>query len=98
MECKEGIVLTFRSFQFCINRNIMECKVRNFPRIRSGQDPRINRNIMECKEVLINGGTLDGYRINRNIMECKVFQEYVLHISCVVLIETLWNVKQYMAT
>ena len=32
-----------------INRNIVECKVRNQHRICTGR-PGINRNIVECKE------------------------------------------------
>ena len=72
----------------------MECKGRL--QLQSILSPvRINRNIMECKDILcalsISSG---GPGINRNIMECKGSSRDFMCIWKVVLIETLWNVKQ----
>ena len=58
---------------------------------------RINRNIVECKAMLSALCFLALYCINRNIVECKA--RYILS-KCqafLVLIETLWNVKNTFA-
>ena len=55
---------------FCINRNIVECKVGYCIRKRKRTES-INRNIVECK-VFINSRHIRLYSgINRNIVECK---------------------------
>ena len=38
------------------------------------------------------------FRINRNIVECKVRKSFCEHLTHVVLIETLWNVKVIFIT
>ena len=53
----------------------------------------INRNIVECKVKSIALPTFLHTRINRNIVECKDQGNWCVIISCRVLIETLWNVK-----
>ena len=54
----------------------------------------INRNIMECKDEIQNSLPEEVWRINRNIMECKVKKIVQQSLPQLVLIETLWNVKQ----
>ena len=75
-----------------INRNIVECKVKNCEMKRLYVHC-INRNIVECKVEVYNVADLVRLRINRNIVECKdSFFDCPL-VPLLVLIETLWNVK-----
>ena len=53
-----------------INRNIVECKVKNCEMKRLYVHC-INRNIVECKVEVYNVADLVRLRINRNIVECK---------------------------
>ena len=55
---------------------------------------RINRNIVECKEVGEETRGKSEQSINRNIVECKVVFRDEMLVCPVVLIETLWNVKE----
>ena len=60
---------------------------------------RINRNIMECKEATSSTCLKRRMGINRNIMECKVVRSTADTTGEQgVLIETLWNVKNYRST
>ena len=54
----------------------------------------INRNIVECKAGNCRQSTEDGCCINRNIVECKGMKSPERKWNILVLIETLWNVKQ----
>ena len=76
-----------------INRNIVECKdwCLQFHNTRFNG---INRNIVECKEDKYTAGGVASNCINRNIVECKGFSSEIRLFSLIVLIETLWNVKQ----
>ena len=79
-----------------INRNIMECKDES--REASGYECIcINRNIMECKGISEYDGENPKGRINRNIMECKGISAKSRQSGLSVLIETLWNVKLFIA-
>ena len=78
-----------------INRNILECKVNRLALIRD-TSISINRNILECKGHQCCVKWIKQYGINRNILECK---DRYLHPDTEkysVLIETYWNVKEYM--
>ena len=48
---------------------------------------------MECKETAAENEAQIHSRFNRNIVECKVLKHMCLIHSVLVLIETLWNVK-----
>ena len=54
---------------------------------------RINRNIVECKVLKVYTTYIRIFRINRNIVECKAHKQYFTVYFCIVIIETLWNVK-----
>ena len=54
---------------------------------------RINRNIVECKVLKVYTTYIRILRINRNIVECKAHKQYFTVYFCIVIIETLWNVK-----
>ena len=54
---------------------------------------RINRNIVECKVLKVYTTYIRILRINRNIVECKELSVSFYAQHCLVLIETLWNVK-----
>ena len=56
---------------------------------------RINRNIVECKGMLPGLKSGGGLRINRNIVECKAHKQHFTVYFCIVIIETLWNVKKF---
>ena len=56
---------------------------------------RINRNIVECKKSKENKEKDPEKGINRNIVECKTRRIAWVCVGVSVLIETLWNVKQY---
>ena len=61
----------------------------------------INRNIVECKALLMIVCPLSNRNkrcccINRNIVECKVQRITVKTCIVSVLIETLWNVMNYV--
>ena len=77
---------------YCINRNIVECKVLS-AFFQPLSFPGINRNIVECKEKLKKFYKWSSESINRNIVECKVAYSSAVVAFEVVLIETLWNVK-----
>ena len=53
----------------------------------------INRNIVECKDTCLHAPMGDFHSINRNIVECKVVDGDMKIKLNMVLIETLWNVK-----
>ena len=53
----------------------------------------INRNIVECKAINDISAEVQKISINRNIVECKDVPMHFLLSSGLVLIETLWNVK-----
>ena len=75
-----------------INRNIVECKVKNCEMKRLYVHC-INRNIVECKGDCGSESFVRVPCINRNIVECKdSFFDCPL-VPLLVLIETLWNVK-----
>ena len=77
-----------------INRNIVECKGS----LNSAMQILtlcINRNIVEYKDFLKNGGCYMGKSINRNIVECKAHKQHFTVYFCIVIIETLWNVKKF---
>ena len=92
MECKEGRNHDKTPGYSCINRNIVECKVRIILSCLDCPDC-INRNIVECKDV----------RAWHNLTRCSVLIETLWNVknACKefkkyeyeVLIETLWNVK-----
>ena len=92
MECKEGRNHDKTPGYSCINRNIVECKVRIILSCLDCPDC-INRNIVECKEITIHLHSEHGLRINRNIVECKETGVLTQPVNPGVLIETLWNVK-----
>ena len=54
----------------------------------------INRNIVECKDQIFQDISCFSFRINRNIVECKDVKRVVVRHGILVLIETLWNVKE----
>ena len=54
----------------------------------------INRNIVECKATFIAIVIWIFFSINRNIVECKASLNPDVSCSIIVLIETLWNVKE----
>ena len=79
-----------------INRNIVECKgLPEEDLMYLGSC--INRNIVECKVDRLKLASDISLSINRNIVECKdaIINRYDTKIA--VLIETLWNVKQWYA-
>ena len=78
-----------------INRNIVECKV-NFYIFRQHIILRINRNIVECKDHHVRHTEHQEHCINRNIVECKDTTLQTVKGYNKVLIETLWNVKNYL--
>ena len=53
-----------------------------------------NRNIVECKVVFRLFVVAHCSGFNRNIVECKDSKTFIEAFSELVLIETLWNVKQ----
>ena len=57
----------------------------------------INRNILECKLEIMMQVVVFRMRINRNILECKflIFINILYH-NQLVLIETYWNVNEYV--
>ena len=57
---------------------------------------RINRNIVECKARPVFPTPCPDLSINRNIVECKVYSKKILTSVILVLIETLWNVKEIL--
>ena len=77
-----------------INRNIVECKVVRLLTAWQRQH-RINRNIVECKGVSRWEIYAVQVGINRNIVECKACNCNCHMMVVIVLIETLWNVKEY---
>ena len=81
---------------FCINRNILECKVRRrFKNFCTSSG--INRNILECKDGKALRLRIIPVGINRNILECKVLETVsAMEMPLEVLIETYWNVKRYI--
>ena len=56
---------------------------------------RINRNIVECKDLCAATDSIPYSGINRNIVECKVWTSFIASATSPVLIETLWNVKEF---
>ena len=71
MECKEGIVLPFRGFQFCINRNIVECKVVSLSDFMLPSSFVLIETLWNVKIFPIVESILVSFCINRNIVECK---------------------------
>ena len=56
----------------------------------------INRNIVECKGLKTHQRNMEKLQgINRNIVECKGDGKTEAVSTKAVLIETLWNVKDY---
>ena len=53
----------------------------------------INRNIVEYKVLKVYTTYIRILRINRNIVECKAHKQHFTVYFCIVIIETLWNVK-----
>ena len=56
----------------------------------------INRNIVECKAARNPDVRRSSESINRNIVECKDTTLQTVKGYNKVLIETLWNVKNYL--
>ena len=54
-----------------LNRNILECKLKNLPRPTKRADG-LNRNILECKYDLGGLKWEEYHSLNRNILECKL--------------------------
>ena len=84
--------LACSSITNCINRNILECKVRRNNTKMTSQE-RINRNILECKVLQSVHRSDRRWSINRNILECKDNFKTCQVYQQPVLIETYWNVK-----
>ena len=83
----------FKIMHYCINRNIVECKVLRLSELL-WDVWSINRNIVECKDCFFFSRRSGSSGINRNIVECKAFCLYHPPSRVLlVLIETLWNVK-----
>ena len=82
-----------RNAEFCINRNILECKYTCYQRTSFWETPSINRNILECKFWKLLTDAVRPERINRNILECKWFHSADDLCQYFVLIETYWNVN-----
>ena len=75
------------------NRNIVECKDGTLED-RQAWKKRFNRNIVECKAASKLPRAFLRLRFNRNIVECKATKRIDPVDATLVLIETLWNVKQ----
>ena len=96
MECKGVYEWSRISDEFCINRNILECKV-DFDIGDTNDVEVLIETYWNVKKPEIPGGG-DNPGINRNILECKDTWLLLCRFCSCVLIETYWNVKQGVQT
>ena len=95
MECKEEFTYFDGVLLFVLIETLWNVKI--FCTSLISCFPSINRNIVECKEHTLSGLYCLALCINRNIVECKVIYPLPVNLHKLVLIETLWNVKNEKA-
>ena len=76
----------------CINRNIVECKVKSCA-CKFSMFSSINRNIVECKVRCNRCAYFPSSVLIETLWNVKLTRRIHQHLSYIVLIETLWNVK-----
>ena len=91
VECKEGRDIRGLTIEIVLIETSWNVKLYTTFYIVSIH--RINRNIVECKVLKVYTTYIRIFRINRNIVECKAHKQYFTVYFCIVIIETLWNVK-----
>ena len=78
---------------FCINRNILECKVKYCLSSLSTSFFVLIETYWNVKDDVQLFMKRLRKGINRNILECKVCRVSLIKLDISVLIETYWNVK-----